>query len=143
MGSGQLSDSKNFNPRAPKLARDHVTIPVMSHESERVFSSEGLIVTLLRGKLSAKQFGRTQCVESRIETGVIACLEETFEHVDILPYNLNNLTTTTTATICRLAFGVTCSVSRPGAKVAAGEGVSQPTWVSISLPGGRRIRCLR
>ena len=72
-------------PRLSKMARDLFTIPAMSDEPERVFSSAGLMVTPLRGRLSAKAIGQTQCVKSWIKTGVIANLEGTFERVNSVP----------------------------------------------------------
>jgi hypothetical protein len=75
-------------PRLSKMARDLFTIPAMSDEPERVFSSAGLMVTPLRGRLSAKAIGQTQCVKSWIKTGVIANLEGTFERVNSVPQEI-------------------------------------------------------
>jgi hypothetical protein len=60
----------------------------MSDEPERVFSSAGLMVTPLRGRLSAKTIGQTQCVKSWIKTGVIVNLEGTFERVTSIPQDI-------------------------------------------------------
>jgi hypothetical protein len=76
---------RESHPRLSKIARDLFTIPAMSGEPERIFSSAGLMVTPLRGRLSAKAIGQTQCDKSWIKTGVIANLEETFERVNIVP----------------------------------------------------------
>jgi hypothetical protein len=70
------------------MARDLFTIPAMSDELERVFSSAGLMVTPLRGRLSAKAIGQTQCVKSWIKTGVIANLKGTFERVNSVPQEI-------------------------------------------------------
>ncbi|CAC9885918.1 unnamed protein product [Aureobasidium pullulans] len=72
-------------PRLSKMARDLFTIPAMSDEPERVFSSAGLMVTPLRGKLSARAIGQTQCVKSWIKTGIITRLEASFELVNSVP----------------------------------------------------------
>jgi hypothetical protein len=81
-------------PRLSKMARDLFTIPAMSDEPERVFSSAGLMVTPSRGRLSAKAIGQTQCVKSWIKTGVIANLEGTFERVNSVPQEVEYKTTT-------------------------------------------------
>jgi hypothetical protein len=67
------------------MAKDLFSIPAMSDKLERVFSSAGLIVTPLRGWLSAKTIGQTQCVKSWIKTGVIINLKGTFKRVTSIP----------------------------------------------------------
>ena len=58
-------------PRLSQLALDVFTIPAMSDEPERTFSSTGLMVTPCRSRLAADIIGHTQCLKSWQRQGVI------------------------------------------------------------------------
>jgi hypothetical protein len=80
---------KQAYPRLSRMARDLFTIPAMSDEPERVFSSSGLMTTPHRGRLSARAIGEAQVVKSWIKTGIITSLEGTFEKAAIIPIDLD------------------------------------------------------
>lgn len=75
-------------PYLARIARDLFIIPAMSNELERMFSSAGLIVTPLRGRLLARSIREAQCIKSQIKTGIITSLEGTFKNVASLPINI-------------------------------------------------------
>jgi hypothetical protein len=70
------------------MAKDLFTIPAMSVELERIFSSAGLMTTSHRGRLSARAIGEAQCVKSWLKTGIITSLEGTFENVAMYPIDM-------------------------------------------------------
>jgi hypothetical protein len=76
---------KHSYPRLSRMARDLFTIPAMSDEPERVFSSCGNMVTPQRGNLSADAIEESQCVKSWMKNGVITNLGATFEAVSSRP----------------------------------------------------------
>jgi hypothetical protein len=79
---------KQAYPRLSRMARDLFTIPAMSDEPERIFSSAGLMTTPHRGRLSARAIGEAQCVKSWLKTGIITSLEGTFENVAMYPIDM-------------------------------------------------------
>ncbi|KAG9994666.1 hypothetical protein KCU78_g18313, partial [Aureobasidium melanogenum] len=79
---------KQTYPRLSRMARDLFTIPAMSDEPERIFSSAGLMTTPHRGRLSARAIGEAQCVKSWLKTGIITSLEGTFENVAMYPIDM-------------------------------------------------------
>jgi glycine/D-amino acid oxidase-like deaminating enzyme len=76
---------KHTYPRLSRMARDLFTIPAMSDEPERVFSSCGNMVTAQRGSLGADAIEEAQCVKSWMKNGVITNLGATFEAVSARP----------------------------------------------------------
>lgn len=76
---------KHTYPRLSRMARDLFTIPAMSDEPERVFSSCGNMVTPQRGKLSGEAIEEAQCIKSWMRHGIITNLGATFELVAALP----------------------------------------------------------
>ena len=66
--------SKNIRQRYPRLSRlaiDIFTIPAMSDDPERTFSSTGLIVVLRRGLLNHTAITETQCLKNWLQWGVV------------------------------------------------------------------------
>jgi hypothetical protein len=76
---------KHNYPRLSRMARDLFTIPAMSDEPERVFSSCGNMVTAQRGNLSAEAIEEAQCMKNWMRNGVITNLGATFEAVSSRP----------------------------------------------------------
>jgi hypothetical protein len=76
---------KHTYPRLSKMARDLFTIPAMSDEPERVFSSCGNMVTPQRGKLSGEAIEEAQCIKNWMRHGIITNLGATFELVQSVP----------------------------------------------------------
>lgn len=58
-------------PRLSRMAIDLFTIPAMSDEPERTFSSTGIIITPHRSQLSPEIIGQAQCLKSWEKQGVI------------------------------------------------------------------------
>ncbi|CAD0011781.1 unnamed protein product [Aureobasidium pullulans] len=67
------------------MARDLFTIPAMSDEPERVFSSCGNMVTPQRGKLTGEAIEESQCIKSWMRHGIITNLGATFEAIAAAP----------------------------------------------------------
>lgn len=59
-------------PRLSQMAIDLFTIPAMSDEPERTFSSTGLMVTPHRSRLSPEIIGQAQCLKSWQQQGIIS-----------------------------------------------------------------------
>jgi hypothetical protein len=76
---------KHTYPRLSRMARDLFTIPAMSDEPERVFSSCGNMVTTQREDLSAEAIEEAQCIKNWMRNGVITNLGATFEAVSSRP----------------------------------------------------------
>jgi hypothetical protein len=76
---------KHSYPRLSRMARDLFTIPAMSDEPERVFSSCGNMVIPQRGNLSAEVIEEAQCVKNWMRRGIITNLGATFELVKAIP----------------------------------------------------------
>ncbi|THX02757.1 hypothetical protein D6D17_06061 [Aureobasidium pullulans] len=72
-------------PRLSRMARDLFTIPAMSDEPERVFSSCANMVTPHRGKLSADAIEEAQCIKNWRRRGIITNLGATFESMAWVP----------------------------------------------------------
>jgi hypothetical protein len=79
---------KHSYPRLSRMARDLFTIPAMSDEPERVFSSCGNTVTPQRGNLSAEIIEEAQCLKNWIRRGIITNLGATFELVRAIPQEI-------------------------------------------------------
>jgi hypothetical protein len=58
-------------PRLSRMAIDLFTIPAMSDEPERTFSSCSLMITSHRGSLESDIVEFTQCPKNRLKNGVI------------------------------------------------------------------------
>jgi hypothetical protein len=58
-------------PRLSQMALDIFTIPAMSDEPERSFSSSGIMVRPHRSNLEADIIGYTQCVKSWMRHNII------------------------------------------------------------------------
>ncbi|THY13776.1 hypothetical protein D6D02_04585 [Aureobasidium pullulans] len=76
---------KHSYPRLSRMARDLFTIPAMSDEPERVFSSYGNMVTPQRGKLTGEAIEEAQCIKSWMRHGIITNLGATFESMAWAP----------------------------------------------------------
>jgi hypothetical protein len=79
---------KHSYPRLSRMARDLFTIPAMSDEPERVFSSCGNMVTPQRGNLSAEVIEEAQCIKNWMRRGIITNLGATFELVRAIPQEI-------------------------------------------------------
>jgi hypothetical protein len=79
------------NPRLSRMARVLFTIPAMSDEPERVFSSCGNMVTAQRGNLSVEAIEEAQCIKNWMKNGVITNLGATFEAVASRPEDATSL----------------------------------------------------
>lgn len=62
---------KETFPRLQKMALDLYTIPAMSDESERVFSSTGIMVRPHRSKLSIMTIAASQFLSSWSKEGIV------------------------------------------------------------------------
>jgi len=58
-------------PRLAQMAVEILSIPAMSAECERLFSSGGLMVSPLRSQLEASTIGLAQTLRSWLKAGVI------------------------------------------------------------------------
>jgi hypothetical protein len=58
-------------PRLAQMAVEILSIPAMSAECERLFSSGGLMVTPLRSQLEASTIGLAQTLRSWLKAGII------------------------------------------------------------------------
>ncbi|THX67806.1 hypothetical protein D6D08_06550 [Aureobasidium pullulans] len=76
---------KHSYPRLSRMARDLFTIPAMSDEPERVFSSCGNMVTPQRGKLTGEAIEEAQCIKSWMRHGIITNLGATFKSMAWAP----------------------------------------------------------
>jgi hypothetical protein len=82
---------KHTYPRLSRMARVLFTIPAMSDEPERVFSSCGNMVTAQRGNLSVEAIEEAQCIKNWMKNGVITNLGATFEAVASRPEDATSL----------------------------------------------------
>lgn len=64
-------DLRSTYPRLSQMALDHLTVPPMSAEVERLFSSAGLMVTPLRNRLKAETIGAVQALRSWNKAGLL------------------------------------------------------------------------
>lgn len=71
------ADVQQRFPRLSQMAIDIFTIPAMSDEPERTFSSTGLMITPHRSQLSPETINYAQCLKSWDAQGVIK-LKDTF-----------------------------------------------------------------
>lgn len=58
-------------PRLSKMASDVLSIPAMSAEPERGFSSAGRMVSSLRSKLDSLTIHKAQCIRSWVQEGIL------------------------------------------------------------------------
>jgi hAT family C-terminal dimerisation region len=62
-------------PRLSRMASDLLTVPPMSAECERLFSTTGLMVTKSRNRLEASTIGLCQTLRSWLRAGLIGSLD--------------------------------------------------------------------
>jgi hAT family C-terminal dimerisation region len=62
-------------PRLSKMALDLLTVPPMSAECERLFSTSGRMVTKSRNRLDARTIGLCQTLRSWLRAGLISSLD--------------------------------------------------------------------
>jgi hypothetical protein len=72
---------KRAFPRLYQMALDIFTIPAMSDEPERTFSSTGIMVRPHRSNLDAETIGYTQCIKSWLKQRIVN-LESAFKRSD-------------------------------------------------------------
>jgi hypothetical protein len=80
---------KKTFPRLQKMALDVFTIPAMSDEPERVFSSTGLMVRPHRSRLSQKIIAMSQCLrnwsrQDLVTFQIFDTMKERLQHVETL-----------------------------------------------------------
>lgn len=62
-------------PKLSRMALDLLTVPPMSAECERLFSTTGLMVTKIRNRLEASTIGLCQTLRSWLRVGLITSLD--------------------------------------------------------------------
>ena len=62
-------------PKLSRMALDLLTVPPMSAECERLFSTAGLMVTKIRNRLEASTIGLCQTLRSWLRVGLITSLD--------------------------------------------------------------------
>ncbi|KAJ0129435.1 ATP-dependent DNA helicase tlh1 [Fusarium oxysporum f. sp. albedinis] len=68
-------EDADASPRLSRMALDLLTVPPMSAESERLFSTPGRVVTKSRNRLDASTIGHCQTLRSWLRAGLIGSLD--------------------------------------------------------------------
>jgi len=116
-------------PQLSRMAFDIFSIPAMSTEVERVFSSSGITITPRRNRLKADIIEAVECQKSWEQTGLI-----TFQEVDQLSEMLEQLEYGKIKTL--EAVEVSDPVSTTGEIVAGDVGSS---LIGVTVPSTSRF----